>query len=123
MALSPGGMLWSYAWSRKTIKPSWPPAIVSSSRYNEQQGGLKMRFAYFALFLACGMLGWTHPAVSQEGHDHMKNMDKPANPLPKASTKSALRPAEGARVKIMSPKAGQVLTGDKVPLEFKLTKG
>jgi hypothetical protein len=82
-----------------------------------------MRFAYFALFLACGMLGWTHPAVSQEGHDHMKNMDKPANPLPKASTKSALRPAEGARVKIMSPKAGQVLTGDKVPLEFKLTKG
>jgi len=47
-------------------------------------------------------------------HDHMK-MEAP--------TKSALKPAQGAAVKITSPKAGQVVKGDAVPLEFKLTKG
>ncbi len=32
-------------------------------------------------------------------------------------------PAEGARVKILSPAAQQIFTGDKVPLKFTLTKG
>ena|SRR5689334_21142853 len=35
----------------------------------------------------------------------------------------ALRPAEGASVKIVSPKKGQLLQGDEIPLEFKLIKG
>ena len=34
-----------------------------------------------------------------------------------------LNPAEGAEIEIISPKAEQVLKGDKVPLRFKLTKG
>jgi Penicillin-Binding Protein C-terminus Family len=50
-------------------------------------------------------------------HDH-KGMA-----MPMKQTKPALQPAEGASVKIISPKNGQVITGDKVPLEFKLTKG
>ena len=41
----------------------------------------------------------------------------------KMPAKSALKPAQGASVKIVSPKAGQVIKGDSVPLEFKLTKG
>jgi hypothetical protein len=50
-------------------------------------------------------------------------MDMPAQQTQKTPAKSALQPAEGASVKIMSPKADAVLKGDKVPLEFKLTKG
>jgi putative copper export protein len=34
-----------------------------------------------------------------------------------------LKPAEGASVKILSPRAGQVFTTDAVPLRFKLIKG
>ena len=34
-----------------------------------------------------------------------------------------LNPAEGASIEILSPKAEQVFSGDKVPLRFKLTKG
>ena len=34
-----------------------------------------------------------------------------------------LKPAEGASIEIISPKAEQVFVGDKVPLRFKLTKG
>jgi hypothetical protein len=37
--------------------------------------------------------------------------------------KTALKPAEGAGVKILSPRTGQVYKGDSVPLEFELKKG
>jgi len=61
------------------------------------------------------------PAPAQ--HSDMKGMDMPAKQTQKAPAKSALQPAEGASVKIISPKPDAVLNGDKVPLEFKLTKG
>jgi len=61
------------------------------------------------------------PAHAQ--NDPMKGMDMPAKQTDKASANSALRPAQGARVQIVSPKPGQVIKGDSVPLEFKLTKG
>jgi hypothetical protein len=61
--------------------------------------------------------------AAQEGHDHMKGMDMPTKQTRKAPAKSALKPAQGASVKIVSPRAGQVIKGDSVPLEFKLTKG
>jgi hypothetical protein len=58
-------------------------------------------------------------AAAQSGHDQMKGMD-----MPKQSVgKSELQPAEGASVKIISPKSGEVVKGDKIPLQFKLTKG
>ena len=47
----------------------------------------------------------------------------PTKQTEKMPRKSALKPAQGASVKIVSPKAGQVIKGDSVPLEFKLTKG
>jgi hypothetical protein len=62
-------------------------------------------------------------AVAQSNHDHMQGMDMPMKKMEKASPQSALQPAEGASVKIVSPKAGDVLKGDQIPLEFKLTKG
>jgi hypothetical protein len=40
-----------------------------------------------------------------------------------AALKTVLHPAEGASVKILSPKKGQVFKGDEVPIHFKLTKG
>jgi hypothetical protein len=46
----------------------------------------------------------------------MRDMDMPMAP-PKSI------PAEGASVKIVSPRNGQLLQGDGIPLEFKLTKG
>jgi hypothetical protein len=55
-------------------------------------------------------------------HDHMK-MEAPAKQAGTAPAKPGLQPAQGAAVKITSPKAGQVIKGDAVPLEFKLTKG
>ena len=61
--------------------------------------------------------------AAQEGNEQMKSMDMPMQHPDKMPPKSALKPAQGASVKIVSPKAGQVIKGDSVPLEFKLTKG
>jgi hypothetical protein len=60
--------------------------------------------------------------VAAAAQDHMKGMDMPMKQSEKPA-KSALQPAEGASVKIISPKAGQMFNSDKVPLEFKLVKG
>jgi hypothetical protein len=62
-------------------------------------------------------------AAAQDSHDHMKGMDVPMNHSEKIPPPSTLKPAQGASVKILSPKAGQIVKGDSVPLEFKLTKG
>lgn len=56
-------------------------------------------------------------------HDHMKGMDMPMTHSEKMPAQSTLKPAEGASIEIVSPKKDQVLKGDSVPLEFKLTKG
>lgn len=73
--------------------------------------------------IAIGFLFATVATAAQEGHDHMKGMDMPMKQTEKMPTKSTLQPAQGASVKIISPKTGQVIKGDSVPLEFKLTKG
>ena len=73
--------------------------------------------------IAIGLLFGTVATAAQEGHDRMKGMDMPMKQTEKMPTKSALQPAQGASVKIISPKTGQVIKGDSVPLEFKLTKG
>ena len=50
-------------------------------------------------------------------------MDMPMKHPEKMPAQSTLQPAEGASVKIISPKASQVFKGDKIPLQFKLVKG
>jgi hypothetical protein len=56
-------------------------------------------------------------------HDHSKAKESPAKPSSAKTAPAMLKPAEGARIKILSPTKGQVIKGDKVPIEFKLTKG
>jgi hypothetical protein len=53
----------------------------------------------------------------------MKGMDMPMNHTEKMPPESALKPAEGASVTILNPKAGELIKGDSVPLQFKMTKG
>jgi hypothetical protein len=56
-------------------------------------------------------------------HDHSKPKETPAKPSSAKTAPPVLKPAEGARITILSPTKGQVIKGDKVPIEFKLTKG
>lgn len=58
------------------------------------------------------------PGFAAAQHDHTKGAEAPAK-----TSQPALKPAQGAIIKIISPKKDQVFKGDKVPLEFKLTKG
>jgi len=46
-------------------------------------------------------------------------MRQPEKMLPKSNLKAA----EGASVKILSPKEGQLFKGDQVPVHYKLVKG
>jgi hypothetical protein len=55
--------------------------------------------------------------------DHSKGHQQPAKPPTAKTTKPAPKPAEGASIKIVSPTKDQVFKGDKVPVQFKLTKG
>jgi hypothetical protein len=76
----------------------------------------------FALIIAFTMWLFLAPA-SALAQEKMKGMDMPMKHSYIMSVTSTLQPAEGASVKIISPTAGQVIKGDKVPLQFKLTKG
>jgi len=80
-----------------------------------------MKIVQIAAFVGIGILATAPESRAQ--HGDMKGMDMPMKEASKTSGKSVLQPAEGASVKIVSPKADEVLKGDKVPLEFKLTKG
>jgi Penicillin-Binding Protein C-terminus Family len=61
------------------------------------------------------------PVVARSQPGQMMGLDIPAKQeMPAASD---LKPAEGASVKIVSPKKGEVIKGDQVPLRFKLVKG
>jgi hypothetical protein len=82
-----------------------------------------MKLLNLAAALSIEFLSVGFVAVAQESHDHMKGMETPTKQTEKTAAKSALKPAQGASVKIVSPKAGQVIKGDSVPLEFNLTKG
>jgi hypothetical protein len=53
----------------------------------------------------------------------MKGHPTVTKPATSKSSTPALKPAEGASIKILSPTKGQAFKGDKVPIEFKLTKG
>jgi hypothetical protein len=79
-----------------------------------------MKFSLLATFVMTGMLTPMQLGQAQQDHQH-------GTPLPghsaRPAAKSSLRPAEGATVKIITPKDGQIFKGDSVPLEFAMTKG
>lgn len=66
----------------------------------------KMRGATMA-----GMKG--SPEEMHEHHTHTEEMPP----------RSALRPAEGARLKIIAPQEGQVIKGDEIPISYNWVKG
>jgi len=80
-----------------------------------------MHSLYCAVFLAVWMSITPFPVSAQ--HAETKGMDMPPQHHHKIKPRSALKPAQGASVKIISPKAGQVIKGDAAPLEFQLKKG
>src|SRR5581483_641896 len=67
---------------------------------------------------AAALLILIFPAAPTLAADNgMSGMDMPGH------KSSQLQAAEGASVKIVTPKTGQEFKGDQVPLEFKLNKG
>jgi hypothetical protein len=81
-----------------------------------------LRFSFLAM-LSLLLTGPTAPALAQMDHPQgMQGMhdskDNKSKPAP-----AALKPAEGAKIKILSPTKDQVFKGDKIPLQFQLTKG
>jgi hypothetical protein len=76
--------------------------------------------ARFHLIAAAALIALPLSAWAQ--HDHSKG-HAPAKPATTKGSRPSPRPAEGASIKIISPTKGQVLKGDKVPIEYKLTKG
>ncbi|MBI2232052.1 MAG: hypothetical protein HYU46_23510 [Deltaproteobacteria bacterium] len=80
-----------------------------------------MNFGGLAIVIA--LMLFAPPPLSAQ-HDHSKGGETTAKPAPaKTTAKPALKPAQGASIKIVAPKPDQVFKGDSVPLEFKLTKG
>ncbi|HMF52448.1 MAG TPA: hypothetical protein VK603_27565 [Candidatus Saccharimonadales bacterium] len=77
-------------------------------------------FNLVAAIAALGFVGIV--TAAQDNYAPMKGMDMPAK-AEKTPAKTSLKPAQGASVKIVSPRAGQTIKGDAVALEFKLTKG
>jgi len=82
-----------------------------------------MKISTFAAIVSMGLLATVAVASAQEGHAQMKGMNMPMKHSDEMPPKSALKPAQGASVKIISPKAGDMIKGDSVPLEFKMSKG
>jgi len=80
-----------------------------------------MRVSILAIAVALTL--FTLPRVSAQ-HDHSTGGETTSKPAPlKTTAKPALKPAEGASIKIVAPKKDQVIEGDQVAIEFKLTKG
>ena len=78
-----------------------------------------MKDLHLTIAATVWILSTTVPAPAQ---DHMTGIDMPMKHSEKMPAKSALQPPEGASVKIVTPKTGEVLKGGKVPVQFKLTK-
>ena len=62
-------------------------------------------------------------AMAAAQHDHSKGKEAQTKPAATKSAKSALKPAEGASIKIVAPSKNQVFKGDKLDIRYKLTKG
>ena len=73
------------------------------------------------IFSATGLLTVLPPGL--HARHQAAAMNRFANSTTATVSVQPPKPAEGARVKILSPSAQQIFTGDKVPLKFALTKG
>jgi len=89
-------------------------------------GSIVSAFLFSAVFAAAT----TSRAAAQMDHSHGMHDSKSMGTTNDAQNKTAdkakpaaLKPAEGAKIKILSPTKDQVIKGDKVPVQFQLTKG
>ena len=103
------------------------PALLRAARGNVNDLSLAPRalrrigaesFLALLVFFVTGLLTVLPPGVHAVHQNALANASSSAAP-----SSQLLKPAEGASVEIISPKAEQVFTGDRVPLRFKLTKG
>ena len=79
---------------------------------------------FTAAFGIAAALGFARGQHSHgHGHGNTSGVNMPMTHPEKMPPATALKAAEGASVKIISPKAGQNFKGDAVPLEFELNKG
>jgi putative copper resistance protein D len=78
-------------------------------------------FLALLVFFVTGLLTVLPPGVHALHQAALAN----ASPIVAAGSQTSpeLKPAEGASIEIIFPKAEQVFKGDRVPLRFKLTKG
>ena len=63
------------------------------------------------------------PLLARSQSDRMQGQMKGMPAKQEMPATADLKPAEGASVKILAPKKGEVVKGDQVPLQFKLVKG
>lgn len=82
-----------------------------------------MKTLILASLVALALLTSRIPTAAQDQHGHMKGMDMPMKHSDTMPPKSSLKPAQGASVKIVSPKSGQIIKGDSIALEFQMKKG
>jgi hypothetical protein len=82
-----------------------------------------MKISNFAGIVSIGLLATVAATSAQESHGQMKGMNMPMQHSDKMVPQSNLKPAQGASVKIISPRAGQLVKGDSVSLEFQMKKG
>jgi putative copper export protein len=74
-------------------------------------------FLGLLIFFVTGFLTTLPPGIHARHQSLAAAATTHHHPTPK------LAPAQGASVKILSPKPGEVFKGDQVPLQYKLTKG
>lgn len=78
--------------------------------------------ASIAVVVTIGLCGSAGAGAAQESHDH-RGGGTPMKHRETMAPKTQLKPAQGAQVKIISPKPGQVIDGNSVALQFQMKKG
>ena len=63
------------------------------------------------------------PFSAAAQHDHGKSTAPAPNAVTEKKSPAALKPAEGANIKILAPTKGQTFKSDRVEIHYKLTKG
>src|ERR1051325_3207372 len=84
---------------------------------DKNSGEMKTTIAAAVLFILTLSV-----ATIRAAEHNMAGMDMPVATARESADPNS-QPAEGASVKIITPKNGQEFKGDQVPLEFKLKKG
>jgi putative copper resistance protein D len=107
--------------------PSFPPkvkkALFTRIAAESSLGMLILVLSGFLTVLTPAAHDHARAGDTTVGATTTKPRDTPSHMHHKPNTLPPLRPADGARVKIVTPKQGQVFSGDRIPVQFRLVKG